>query len=62
MLQSNQVKIASAQSGREALEIVKARAELFAKQEAPMFKVIVMDYSMPEMDVPKTVKKIKKFF
>ena len=44
------------------MEIVKARAELFTKQEAPMFKIIVMDYSMPEMDGPKTVKKIKRLF
>ena len=62
MLESKQMKNVCANNGREALKIVKARAKLFVKQEAPMFKIILMDYSMPEMDGPTTVKNMKKLF
>ena len=62
MLKEKQVQSVSAYSGREALEIVKARIQLAAKAKAPMFKIVIMDYSMPEMNGPTAVKKMKKLF
>ena len=62
MLKANKVESICALSGREALEIVMARIQLVANEEAPMFKIILMDYSMPEMDGPTTVKNMKKLF
>jgi len=42
------------------LEIVKARAELFEKKKAPMFKVIIIDFNMIEMNGLTAVEKIKE--
>ena len=62
MLKANKVESICALSGREALEIVMARIQLVANEEAPMFKIILMDYMMPEMNGPMTVKRMKKLF
>ena len=62
MLKAKQVESICALSGREALEIVMARIQLMANEEAPMFKIILMDYMMPEMNGPMTVKRMRKLF
>ena len=62
MLKDKKVNSVSAHCGSEAIEIVKARIELVTKAKAPMFKIVLMDYSMAEMNGPTVVKKIKKLF
>ncbi len=42
-------------NGLQALSYVKARLD----QGLPLYKLILMDYSMPEMDGPTATKKIR---
>ena len=62
MLEEKKVQSVCTQTGKEAVEIVMQRIELFKQGKAPMFKIILIDYSMPEMDGPTAVKKIKELF
>ncbi len=60
MLEGQQVSSVSAINGRIAVEMVDARIKLVENEEAPMFKIILMDYSMPEMDGPTAAVEIRK--
>ena len=62
MLEGQQVSSVSAINGRLAVDIVKARIKLVENGKAPMFKIILMDYSMPEMDGPTAVVEMWKLF
>ena len=42
----------SALSGNTALSLMEKRLEVVYRGEAPMYKLILLDYSMPEMDGP----------
>ena len=44
--------------GNEAINLVKARAN---SSNYPMYKLILMDYSMPECDGPTATAKIRNY-
>ena len=44
----------SALSGKEALEKIKERAKFVKDGTGEMFKIILLDYCMPEIDGPET--------
>ena len=49
----------TALSGSIALELIKVRLNKVLQGQASMYKFILMDYSMPEMDGPQTVLNIR---
>ncbi len=49
-----------AMKGTEALKRIQERLELVYKGEASMYKIILLDYSMPEMDGPQTAIEIRR--
>ena len=42
--------------------MVQARIELYERGLAPMYRLILLDYSMPVMDGPMTAKNLRKLF
>ena len=62
MLVHRRVSHDSALDGREALGLIQARIEQVYRGEASMYKVILLDYSMPEMDGPQVALEIRKLF
>ena len=60
MLQEKCIPTDTAFNGEDAITLVKERLKLVATDTAPMYKVILMDYSMPDMDGPTVVAKIRK--
>ena len=62
LLREENVTIVSAYNGVEALEIMEKRIELVEKRLAPMFKIVLLDYSMPEMDGPTTAEEMWKLY
>ena len=52
MLEGKGFAIDSATRGTLALEIIKTRFELTIQGKGEMYKIIFLDYSMPEMDGP----------
>ena len=62
MLKSRKFITLSVTSGLDAIDIVKTRiAEVVeGKEEAKMFKLVLLDYSMPEMDGPQVATTIRK--
>ena len=52
MLFSKKIDSDYALKGTEALKLIQERLELVYRGEAVMYKVILLDYSMPEMDGP----------
>ena len=61
MLKSRKFITLSVTSGLDAIDLFKTRiAEVVeGKYEAKMFKLILLDYSMPEMDGPQVATTIK---
>ena len=47
-------------SGAKALSLVKERIKKVEAGQAEMYKVLMLDYSMPEMDGPQVAKEIRK--
>lgn len=45
-----------------ALKLIQNRLELVYAGRANMYKVICLDYSMPEMDGPAVAKEIRRIF
>ena len=43
----------SANSGASALKLIKERIVAYSRGEAPLYKLILLDYSMPGMDGPE---------
>ena len=52
MIESKGFICDSANTGEKALELIEKRLGLARKGLAPMYKLIFLDYSMPEMDGP----------
>ena len=47
-------------SGAQALSLLKKRVEKVIAGEAEMYKLFLLDYSMPEMDGPQVAIEIRK--
>ena len=54
------LKSDTALSGAIALELVRERLDKVLQGRAAMYKFILMVYSMPNMDGPQTVEKIRE--
>ena len=53
------LKSDTALSGSNAIELIKERLRKLLQGQASMYKFILMDYSMPEMDGPETSENIR---
>ena len=53
------LKSDTALSGPIALELIKERLNKVLQGQAVMYKFILMDYSMPEMNGPQTALEIR---
>lgn len=62
MLTNKQVKSDYATSGKQALDLMQQRIELVYRDEAKMYDIILLDYSMPEMDGPQVAIEIRRLF
>lgn len=62
MLKERNLDSISATSGREAIDIIQERIENFLLGQDSIFKIILLDYSMPEMDGPAVAREIVKMF
>ena len=62
MLQEKGYPCDTANSGLEALVQIKQRFGLHQKGKALMYKLILLDYSMPDMDGPEVARQARKFF
>lgn len=62
MLQSLNVKVDTALSGMSALNQMQERMELMRIGKAQMYKIILLDYSMPELDGPEVAMRIRRLF
>ena len=59
MIESLGHKTDSALNGNRALQTIKERLDLVKKGQAEMYKVILLDYSMPDIDGPQVAQRIK---
>ena len=41
-----------AMSGSQAIDIIEARIQLYEERQVDMIKIVLLDYSMPDMDGP----------
>ena len=63
MLKSRAIKSDSALNGNEAIKLVQSRIEkVQCGQIASNYKVILLDYSMPEMDGPQVATEIRRIY
>ena len=63
MLKSRAIKSDSALNGNEAIKLVQSRIEQVHRgQMASMYKVILLDYSMPGMDGPQVAIEIRRIY
>ena len=54
------MKCDTALNGAQAIKIVQARIRKSQEEGAPMYKVVFLDYSMPEMDGPQVASEIRQ--
>ena len=63
LLRQRAIKSDSALNGNEAIKLVQSRIEqVYRGQIASVYKVILLDYSMPEMDGPQVAIEIRRIF
>ena len=62
MLNDQGYKTDSVMSGKEAIEKVKQRIELYLQGEAENYRLIFLDYSMPDKDGIQVAKEIIQMF
>ena len=58
MLKEKKIESIAATSGIEAIGIIENRIADTLFGQGKMFKIILLDYSMPEMDGPAVARKI----
>ena len=52
MLNAHNVRSESANNGLQAIQMIKKRIDKVKQGKAQMYKIILLDYSMAEMDGP----------
>ena len=52
----------SALHGSFAIDMIEAKIALYEEGTADMYKIIILDYSMPDMDGPQVAMKITELF
>lgn len=62
MLDEYGIQVDYALGGNQAIECIQERTELVYQQKAAMFKLVLIDYSMPEMDGPQVANQIRSLF
>ena len=62
MLKVKALTCVSATSGSQALNFIQERIEDVFQGKGKMFRLILLDYSMPEMDGPTVATEIVKMF
>lgn len=60
MLRSNGFSCDTAESGREGINLILERLDQLYSGGAKMYKLILLDYSMPEMDGPQVARAIRE--
>ena len=58
MLEEFGYSIDEANNGVMALTKIQERIELVREEQAEMYKIILLDYSMPDLDGPQTARRI----
>ena len=58
MLQTKGLQSDTAYTGKDAIDLIKDRIKLALKSATPMYEIILLDYSMPEMDGPQVATQI----
>ena len=62
MLACKDIESDSALNGKIALELIKHRFELALANQGRMYRLILLDFSMPEMDGPQLSSEIQNLF
>ena len=62
MLEEQGYSLEGATRGTDAIDMIKKRFWQAKERKAPMYKIIFLDYSMPEMDGPMVARAIRAFF
>ena len=60
MIENLNHKSDACMSGQEALTLIEARIQQFQLQSQEMYKIIILDYSMPQMDGPQVALHIRQ--
>ncbi len=60
MLYDQNIKCDCTLTGPQAIKLVESRLELLKSGEAPMYQIVFLDYSMPEMDGPQVALGMQK--
>ena len=55
-------KVDSASQGYEALGLIKERNQLVNQGKASMYKLILLDFSMPDIDGPEVARQARAMF
>ena len=61
MLQEKSYTVDCASSGYQALDLIMKRNELVRQGYAQMYKLILLDFSMPDIDGPEVARQIRIF-
>ena len=59
MLQEHPVKLDICINGQQALDAIKERVRRVTQEGCKMYKVILLDYSMPDMDGPQVAIELR---
>ena len=63
MLDNMDINFDVAHSGSMALQVIKNRMDqIKTRKTAEMYKIILLDYSMPDMDGPEVATLIREIF
>jgi len=62
MLDQKGIEIDCALNGKIALKLIQQRFEQVRAKQGRMYRLILLDFSMPEMDGPELARELKKLF